>query len=118
MAEHIIPKSPIQSAAIAENAVQRDHIAPGAVGNAELGSDVVTQSKIAPEAVGSSEIQAGAVGVSELATAVTDLIGSKAAAALQPRVLDSTGAVVPTKAADIILDANGEVDNIIIRTVS
>lgn len=37
---------------------------------------------------------------------------------LRTRVLDQSGSVIPNKAADITLDANGEVDNIVIRTVS
>jgi hypothetical protein len=34
------------------------------------------------------------------------------------RAIDKQGAHIPTKAADIVLDENGEVDDIIIRTVS
>ncbi|WP_032405189.1 hypothetical protein [Rhodococcoides fascians] len=34
------------------------------------------------------------------------------------RVIDKQGTPIPTKAADIVLDENGEIDDIIIRTVS
>ncbi|WP_179273438.1 MULTISPECIES: hypothetical protein [unclassified Rhodococcus (in: high G+C Gram-positive bacteria)] len=36
---------------------------------------------------------------------------------LRARVVDQAGEPIPTKAADIVLDANGEIDDIIIRTV-
>ncbi|KQU33582.1 hypothetical protein [Rhodococcus sp. Leaf233] len=70
-------------------------------------------------------IEGGGLTVDQIATAATTSTPLKAALdqsyapfTLRARVIDQAGEPILTKAADIVLDANGEIDDIIIRTVS
>jgi hypothetical protein len=102
----------VTGAKIADDAVNSEHIAAGAVDTGQLAADAVTGAKIADDAVNSEHIAAGAVDTGHLASGAVDTGQLAADAVTGAKIADDAvnGAKIADNAINSEHYADGSID--------